>query len=290
MAAGLMEMATTARLVAPIAVAATVAVETAASIFGALGRTALSGLADLAAGLAAPTAFLGVLFLPTNNRLVSEGKLPDRPDLGYRYDRDTGILEIYRADAGRQSVLSGRVGTDGLFHDADGRIIGRSLGSTLAIDPDALPAPIGRTGAEARTEAETAKDRPRLCPDPSAESIAGRSERSLAHEEQITGLPRGLEVKLNGVRFDGCREGDGTMLEAKGPGFADKMTAPDDWPEWFTGDEAMAEQMRRQSGAAAGRMVEWHFAEQPVADYFRVFAEQNRLSNIVVLYTPAITP
>jgi hypothetical protein len=81
-----------------------------------------------------------------------------------------------------------------------------------------LPAPAGQTGARARGEAESAKDQPQLCPDPTAESVAGRSERSLAYQQQITGLPRGLEVKLNGVRFDGFREEDGTMLEAKGPG------------------------------------------------------------------------
>lgn len=30
--------------------------------------------------------------------------------------------------------------------------------------------------------------------------------------------------------------------------------------------------MKDQSDAAAGRLVEWHFAEKPVADYFRVLS------------------
>ncbi len=72
-----------------------------------------------------------------------------------------------------------------------------------------------------------------------AETIAGRSEGSLAYQEQITGRPPGLEVKLNGVRFDGCREEDGTMLEAKGPGYADKMSGPENWKGWLTGDEKL---------------------------------------------------
>jgi len=34
----------------------------------------------------------------------------------------------------------------------------------------------------------------------------------------------------------------------------------------------------------------WHFAEQPVADFFRKFAENNGLTNIIVFYTPARQP
>ena len=50
--------------------------ETAASIFGPLGRTALAALGDLAADMVGPAAFLGVLFLPTNSSLISEGTVP----------------------------------------------------------------------------------------------------------------------------------------------------------------------------------------------------------------------
>jgi hypothetical protein len=273
------------------AAAATVADQAAGSIFGAMGRVASAGLAELAAGIAAPAAFLGVLFLPTNSSLVSEGTLPGRPDLGWRYDQDTGLLQIYRQDAaGRLVLRSGRVADGGLFYDEDGRVIGRNLGGTVAIDPDALPPPIGRTGTRVGAASASGQDRPKLCPDRSEENIAGRSERSLAYQHQISGLPRGLEVKLNGVRFDGCRESDGTMLEAKGPGYADKMEGARDWKDWFTGSEAIEEQMRAQSRAAAGRVVEWHFAEQPVADRLRVFAVRSNLRNIVIIHTPPTRP
>jgi hypothetical protein len=53
--------------------------ETAASIFGPLGRTALATLDALAADMAGPVAFLGVLFLPTNSSLISEGRFPAAP-------------------------------------------------------------------------------------------------------------------------------------------------------------------------------------------------------------------
>ncbi|MGH7061737.1 MAG: hypothetical protein ACREFH_15220, partial [Stellaceae bacterium] len=201
--------------VAAIGTTAAAAVEAGASIFGTLGRAALASLADFAAGFAAPTAFFGVLFLPTNRSLVSEGTLPGRPDLAYRYDRDTGILDIYReGEGGRHWLDSGHIGADGRFYDAGRRVVGRSLGQTIAVDPDALPAPLGHARADAG--ALSASNRPQLCPDESPENINGRSERSLAYQEQISGLPRGFEIVLNGVRFDGCRETNGTMLEAKG--------------------------------------------------------------------------
>jgi hypothetical protein len=280
-----------APLVVPAAASATVADEAAGSIFGAMGRVALAGLGELAAEIAAPAAFLGVLFLPTNSTLVSEGTLPGRPDLGWRCDQDTGLLQIYRQDAtGRLLLRSGRVGDGGLFYDEDGQVIGRNLGSTVAIDPDALPPPIGRTGTAADAASASAQERPKLCPDPSAEITAGRSERSLAYQEQISGLRRGLEVRLNGVRFDGCRQSDGTMLEAKGPGFADKMDGPDTWERWYTGIGPIEYQMKRQSDAAADRTVEWHFAEPETAQYFRKYAEEQDLMNIKVIHTPANLP
>ena len=253
--------------VASIGTTAAAAAE--ASIFGTLGRATLASLADFAAGIAAPTAFFGVLLLPANRSLVSEGTLPGRPDLGYRYDRDTGTLDIYRqGDTGRHWLDSGHIGADGRFYDAGRRVIGRNLGQTIAVDSDALPAPLGHTRAEAG--ALSASDQPQLCPDESPENINGRSKRSLAYQEQISGLPRGFEIKLNGVRFDGCRETDGTMLEAKGPGYADKMNGSETWTQWFRGNEQIEDQMDRQSRAAPQRKIEWHFAEPEVIGYLEI--------------------
>ena len=80
-------------------------------------------------------------------------------------------------------------------------------------------------------------------------------------------MPPGLEVKLNGVRFDGCRETDGTMLEAKGLGYANKTDGLQDWRGWFTGLEPIKAQMQAQSTAATARSVEWHFVESESAAY-----------------------
>ena len=60
--------------------------------------------------------------------------------------------------------------------------------------------------------------------------------------------------------------------------------------DWFTKLTKIQHQMEEQSKAARGRMVEWHFAEKPVADYFRDFAQQGLFSNVIVLYTPPEAP
>jgi Restriction endonuclease fold toxin 5 len=248
-----------------------------------LAPTTLDALKLLMARMSGAGIVFGTLFIPTDSGPIVEGQITGSPDLSYRYDSDTGILQL-RQDIGSLGPVvfdEAHIGTDGLFRDAQGQVIGRFLsGGGVVIDAGAL---LGHQAA-----AETDQDQPKLCPDPNAENIAGRSERSLAYQEEITGLPRGLEVALNGVRFDGCIEADGTMLEAKGPGFENKMDGPDDWQDWFTGDEQLEAQMERQSDAVegTGRKVEWHFAEEPVADFFRAYAEKYKLTNIVAIYTP----
>jgi hypothetical protein len=62
------------------------------------------------------------------------------------------------------------------------QVIGRGLGNSVVVDPVALPATIGGTGAASQVEAKSDEDRPQPCPDASAEYIAGRSaDRHAAH-------------------------------------------------------------------------------------------------------------
>jgi hypothetical protein len=76
-------------------------------------------------------------------------------------------------------------------------------------------------------------DKPQLCPDPGPDVAHGASDRSIAYQAQISALNNpqrplapGLAVSLinpvtgKRVVYDDCRESDGTMIEAKGPGFA----------------------------------------------------------------------
>jgi hypothetical protein len=79
------------------------------------------------------------------------------------------------------------------------------------------------------------------------------------------------------------------MLEAKGPGYAWALT-PNGWLRNYNGGPDMQRQMEEQSAVAgaAGRLVEWHVAEKPVADYLRLFAVNKGLTNVVVVWEPYI--
>lgn len=281
--------------------------ETAGTIFGELTPWGLETVTALAESFFAPAVFFGVFFIPTPTGDVVSGALPGHPNITYRFDGDERRLTL--SQDGRP-FYSGRPGVDGRFSDADSRIIGRDLGERIVLDANVLPSAAltteteGRSGAKARphAKAETDEIQPELCPSMSPENINGRSPRTVAYQQQISGLPKGYDMRLpaplgfrRAVRFDGCVATTGTMLEAKGPGYLRFMKKDEFvWKPWFQGLFRMIRQMDRQSRAAVGRDVEWHFAERPVAKFFQAFAkaEQHRippeLLNIEVEYTPPL--
>jgi hypothetical protein len=141
---------------------------------------------------------------------------------------------------------------------------------------------------KATIDARTANDnKPRTCPDPSFEaSSIGRTPGQLLYQSQISGLATGMGVRLNGVDFDGCRESDGTMLEAKttGPWF---FRVPDFVFRGFDEYKDVISQAFRQMYAAGSRKIEWHFSNPRVADFWeREFTRLNY--RITVKYTPFI--
>ncbi len=153
-----------------------------------------------------------------------------------------GVVQVWQADGagGRTLLDTGRIGTDGRFYDATGTAIGVATDRGAVIDPHTLPgyrsqSSTTTSGASAGTRVTAdAASEPKLCPDPTPENIAGRSDRTIAYQAQITGLPPGLEVVFNGERYDGrCRE-NGDLSEAKGEGYEDFMEGPDSWKGWFT--------------------------------------------------------
>jgi hypothetical protein len=79
------------------------------------------------------------------------------------------------------------------------------------------------------------------------------------------------------------------MLEAKGPNYASKLRQNSAFV-WPNIEADMNAQVKRQSDAAnaSGRMVEWHFAEKEVANYFRSDWER-KYKNLKVIYTPPAT-
>jgi hypothetical protein len=245
------------------------------------------GLAEMAARFATAAVVFRILFIPDNRSVISTGTVPDHPDLKYRWDQGTGVLSVYSGDDWRAAPLSGYANKDGIFVGSNGRPFGRKLeNGAVIVDLDTV-------GPGTDSARSTTRDEPKLCPDPTAENIKGRSESALRYQEQISGLQRGLSVELPNpvtgklVDFDGCREEDGTMLEAKGPQYEKHMADSDQWEIYFRGDDEIKRQIERQSQAAVGRIVEWHFAEEPVADYYKKWAASKGFANIIVIHTPA---
>ena len=264
-----------------------------ASLLRRLTPAALRSLAGLAARIVAAgaleaTAFLGIIFIPTNRSLISQGPVADRPDLRYEYDQGAATLRLYQQDGDRRSIVfQGRPDADGIIRDNDGHAVGRKLGdSVVMLDPDALP------GAGAGSPRGPGGDKPKLCPDPTEESTEGRKDRSIEYQAYVSGLPPGLDVKLTDpatgkdVKFDGCRESDGTMLEAKGPGYLEHLRSDRPIP-WHNMEADFDEQAERQSRSAlaSGRQVEWHFADAEVAEHFRKRWE-GRFANMTLIHTP----
>jgi hypothetical protein len=229
---------------------------------------------------------------------VRDGTLPERDDISFHYDGPAGRLDLYQRDADgqRRLIFSGNADPwDSAFRDEAGEVIGIRLGNGVLIDPYAFPSYLSEaeddddaaTGAQTRAEAR--RDGPRLCPDPTPENIRGRSEQALAYQEQITGLPRGLDVKFRAVRYDGCDESDGGTLEdAKARGYANFMTGPDTWYDWYRGRGRLERQMARQHDNAPDPIVEWHFAEKGPADYFADFVAKRGWTNVKVFFTPPL--
>jgi len=94
----------------------------------------------------------------------------------------------------------------------------------------------------------------------------------------------GYHVMLNGVGYDGCRESDNTMLEAKhiAPWF---IYIPDDEFKTMNEYEDIKNQGFRQNSLSGGRKVEWHFDDPQVANYWRNEFGKLNYKNITVYYT-----
>ena len=265
------------------------AASAAMNLFETDSASVVAGLATIASRLSAPAAFIGTLIIPTNRSLISSGAVPGNAAISFQFDRGEGVLTLSRSDDG-SALFSGRYDANGIFRDNNDNAFGRVVDGAVVLDPDALPGyasnsrPTTQSRADAQAQTDTDRDKPKLCPDPSPENTNGRKERALRYQEQVTGLPRAFDVQLNGVRFDGCNDSDGTMLEAKGPGYQRALRKPTKFP-WRKMQIDMLKQASRQVAAARGRPIEWHFAEDGVANYMRtLFAERG--FKISVIYTP----
>ena len=270
-------------------------------LLGPVASEVIAALRLLALRGAGAFAVLGTIFLPTNKSLITEGTVPGRPDLTFKYDDGEGVLRLFRdTEQGRGLLLTARPDADGIFRDDQGNAIGRKIPDAVVIDPDTLP----RT----RTSPNVDDNEPKVCPDPTRDKNRGqfaedgsidpaKIDDAARYQTYISNLvnpinplPMGMAVKLlnpitgNNVYYDDCRRTTGTMVEAKS-GYLEMMEKKNPIP-WLGAVEYMRDQARRQVQAAGGRDIEWYFSEKKVADFMRTqLANDNR--PIRVIYAPA---
>jgi hypothetical protein len=276
----------------------------AASLLSGLSPEALAALAQLMARMNGPTAFFGVLFIPSNGGVVTTNPVIGAPDLTVSYDRDTGVVRIWQANAaGDQNLLDlGHIGVDGRFYDATGTVTGARVANGAVIDPDTLPGYRSQSATATGTAARSAAvvvtaTQPKLCPDPAPDQPGAPLDNPYQQYigELINGvaLPPGLAVNLwnpvsdRFVHFDNCQLSTGVMIEAKGTGYAAILADGETSFVWRRVEEKMVRQANAQIQAAQGRPIEWYFAERTVADYMTKVFANNGLS-ITIIYMPPL--
>jgi len=257
----------------------------------------LAGLAALGATIGAGSV-LGTIFIPsTNGHLTSEGIIPSDPSLHYALNNDEGVLRLTRQGAEETELVAvAQRGRDGIFFETETGIpIARSVGGSLVFDaaslanedegeneqkrvrrPDHFPMPRSTIIHNSVLIPDLMRHMVLLC----VPSLIKRRSAHFSLNDPATGKR---------VVFDDCRESDGTMIEAKGPGYARLLRSP------YFYDKILPARWRRQAmkQAAAGgqRNLDWFFAERRAADRAKqIFRETESFQKINVIYFPAVMP
>ena len=265
-----------------------------------LSATALRGLATLAARFSAATILFDAIFVPSDNRLVEEGRLPGRPDVAYRWAHDeseTAVTLKVLVDGQWRTLAAGGAAPNSFVYDRNGHVVARVISGpdrrqTLVATVGALDravADLRRKDGEPAAAPIANDNEPRLCPDPMEEPKTTKSPNAIAYQEYVSGLRYGLAIYVGGVRFDGCDEATGFLLEAKAKN--DNIFDPDarnGLQSWVYPENNPAIQMESQSdaAAAAGRVVEWHAQTEKTYRGLAKIAKGLGLGNLSVVYDP----
>jgi hypothetical protein len=242
----------------------------ALSYLGPLPAAAVGSLGEFAAGLlasgAAAVVIGGLLLIPSNRSLRVEGEVPEIPGLRYAWNRDETLLHLtYDSPDGARQAFTAQLQEDA-FRDQRGQVVGRVLpGGNIAIDPAAV-------------FPEVANDNnPKLCPDMGPDKPGERGRDYADYVKRVVNPPPDIPTpryfgfqlpnpydfgKL--VYYDDCEHATGTMVEAKGPGYADLLQNP--WTAASVIDEWVRES-GRQLDASHGRPIQWYFAEPEAAAF-----------------------
>jgi RHS repeat-associated protein len=108
------------------------------------------------------------------------------------------------------------------------------------------------------------------------------SPRAAAYQARISGRAGQVYLK-NGVKFDGIQSG--TLIDAKGPGYA-RFVRDGQFRSWWGGADDLVAQAQRQLAAAQGTPITWHFAEEAAANATRSLFQQRGISGIHIVVSP----
>jgi hypothetical protein len=263
-----------------------------------LSATALRGLAALAARFSAATILFDAIFVPSDNRLVEEGRIPGRPDITYRWAHDetaTAVTLKVLVDGQWRTLAVGGAAPDGFVTDREGRAVARVVSGpdrreTLVATVDALDRAVDdlrRKDGEPAAAPIGDDHEPKLCPNPSPEPRTTDSANSIAYQEYVSGLRYPLAIWFGGLFFDGCDQSTGDLLEAKA-NIDFLFDDADNLKWWVNPEKDPALQMKAQSDAAvaAGRLVVWHAQTEKGYRGLNKIEEREEFPNLSVDYDP----
>ena len=109
------------------------------------------------------------------------------------------------------------------------------------------------------------------------------STQARRYQTFITGKAAQESYKVNGVKFDGIK--NGVLIDAKS-GYTNFVTKEGKFHEFFQGQESIIKQARRQIAAANGMPIEWHFENEIVRKTFEELFKKENILEITLKHTP----
>lgn len=261
-----------------------------------LTATALEGLATLASRFAAPAILFNAIFVPSQNAIVDQGPVPGQPDMTFRWAHDEAQVTFNVVSDGQsQTFAVGALKSGDIFVDSDGEIVARLVMGPagkpiLVTTADALDRALvefrSRDGA-APADAVVDDHAPKLCPDPTPEAKTSTSQNSILYQQYVTGLPYGWAINVGGVRFDGCDEATGILLEAKAniDHLFDNMGKLFVWVN-PKNDPALQMEAQYEAAKAAGRIVVWHAQTLKTYQGLLNIKNKNDWPNLLIVLDP----
>lgn len=275
---------------------------------------ALTGLTEFASNVAAPMAFFGALFIPSPNAgASSKGTLPGSPDITYRADHDTGLLELSTKNTGGGATTIRAQLQDGIYVDVSTHTpLGRDLDGVLYIDRDAAIATLSDAKNQPNEDADVApapKDHePKLCPDQTSDNPGATQNANgvqyaqyvsqvIVNPQRYPPLKPGMAFSLlnptsgQPVIFDDCQDTTGIMQEYKGY-YAwalknEKRKSDLEYDFLTQADRQVKANDFRNLQTGLDYPIDWHFKDKEVADFaWDIFRRRGYVDKIRVFYTP----